>query len=55
MPYTHGLLGAVILSGLFDGAVALFMRANEVAVFWIVTFCAFSTGFWISLCTDRIF
>jgi hypothetical protein len=42
MPYTHGLLGAVVLSALFGGCVAPFMRGDEVAVFWIVTFCAFS-------------
>lgn len=42
MPYTHGLLGALVLSGLLGGAVALFMRRNHVAVFWTVAACVFS-------------
>jgi hypothetical protein len=42
MPYTHGLIGALILSALLGGVVALFMRRNRVAVFWIVAACVFS-------------
>jgi hypothetical protein len=42
MPYTHGLLGAILLSAFFGGAVALCMRADNLAVFGIVSCCAFS-------------
>jgi hypothetical protein len=42
MPYTHGLLGAVLLSLLLGGIVALFMRRNNVAAFGIVALCSFS-------------
>jgi hypothetical protein len=42
MPYTHSLLGALLLSALLGGIVALFMHTNKGAVFLIVTLCAFS-------------
>jgi hypothetical protein len=42
MPYTHGILGALLLSALLGGIVALFMRKNKVGVFWVVALCAFS-------------
>jgi hypothetical protein len=42
MPFTHGLLGAVILSVAFGAIVAFFMRRNRGAVFAIVALCVFS-------------
>lgn len=42
MPYTHGLLGALVLSALGGGIVALFMRENRRAVFVVVGICVFS-------------
>lgn len=42
MPYTHGLLGAIALSVLLGGIVALVMRRNRGAVFAVVAACAFS-------------
>lgn len=42
MPYTHGLVGALCLSALFGGAVALFFRANRGAVFLVAAACVFS-------------
>jgi len=42
MPYTHGLIGALILSALFGGIVAFFTRAQKRAVFFIVAAAVFS-------------
>lgn len=42
MPYTHGLIGALVLSGLLGAIVATFMRENKRAVFFIVAACVFS-------------
>jgi hypothetical protein len=42
MPYTHGLIGALILSVLFGGIVAFFVRAQKRAVFFIVAAAVFS-------------
>lgn len=42
MPYTHGLIGALILSALFGGIVALFFRAQRRAVFLVVAAAVFS-------------
>lgn len=42
MPYTHGLFGALALSVLFGGVVALVMRRNRGRVFAIVAACVFS-------------
>ena len=42
MPYTHGLIGAVVLSVIFGGVVALFIRRQRVAVFFIVAAAVFS-------------
>ena len=42
IPYSHGILGAFLLSALLGGIVALFMRRNKVATFWLVALCAFS-------------
>lgn len=42
MPYTHGLFGALFLSALLGGVVALFMRGDRRAAFWIVAACVFS-------------
>lgn len=41
MPYTHGLLGALVLSALLGGVSALFFKDKR-RVFWIVAACAFS-------------
>jgi hypothetical protein len=42
MPYTHGLIGALILSALLGGCVALFVHAQRGAVFLIVAAAVFS-------------
>jgi hypothetical protein len=42
MPYTHGLIGAIVLSLVFGGIVALFVRAQKRAVFFIVAAAVFS-------------
>lgn len=42
MPYTHGLLGALVLSAFLGGAVTLFYRRNRAPVFWVVAACVFS-------------
>ena len=42
MPYTHGLAGALVLSALLGAIVALFIRENKRAVFFIVAACVFS-------------
>ena len=42
MPYTHGLVGALVLSALLGAIVAFFMRENKRAVFFIVAACVFS-------------
>jgi hypothetical protein len=42
MPYTHGLVGALILSALLGAIVALFMRDNKRAAFFVVAACVFS-------------
>lgn len=42
MPYTHGLFGALALSVVLGGIVALFMRKNARAVFLVVGICVFS-------------
>jgi hypothetical protein len=42
MPYTHGLVGALVLSALLGAVVALFTRDNKRAVFLIVAACVFS-------------
>ena len=42
MPYTHGLVGALVLSAILGAVVALFMRENKRAVFFIVALCVFS-------------
>lgn len=42
MPYTHGLIGALALSAVFGGIVALFVRAQKRAVFFIVATAVFS-------------
>jgi len=42
MPYTHGLIGAIVLSIVFGGIVALFVRAQKRAVFFIVAAAVFS-------------
>jgi hypothetical protein len=36
MPYTHGLIGALILSAIFGGIVALFFRTQRRAVFLVI-------------------
>ena len=41
MPYTHGLVGALLLSALLGGLSALFFKDKR-RVFWIVAACAFS-------------
>jgi hypothetical protein len=42
MPFTHGLIGSLVLSAIFGGIVALFYRGNRRAVFWIVAAAVFS-------------
>jgi len=42
MPYTHGLVGALVLSGILGAIVAAFMRENKRPVFFIVAACVFS-------------
>ena len=42
MPYTHGLFGALILSAVFGGIVALFIRRQRMAVFFIIAAAVFS-------------
>lgn len=42
MPYTHGLFGALALSAIWAGIVAVFMRENKRAVFMVVAACVFS-------------
>ena len=42
MPYTHGLIGSLVLSALLGVIVALFYRANRRAVFLIVAAAVFS-------------
>ncbi len=42
MPYTHGLFGALILSGIFGGVVAFFFRQQRRAVFLAVAAAVFS-------------
>lgn len=42
MPYTHGLVGALVLSAILGTIVAFFMRENRRAAFWIVGACVFS-------------
>jgi hypothetical protein len=42
MPYTHGLVGALVLSVIFGAIVAFFMRENRRSVFFIVAACVFS-------------
>lgn len=42
MPYTHSLIGALVLSALLGGVVALFMRKPRGAVFAMVALASFS-------------
>jgi len=42
MPYTHGLFGALALSAIFGGIVALFFRGQRGAVFLAVAAAVFS-------------
>jgi hypothetical protein len=42
MPYTHGLFGALALSAIFGGIVAMFMRERRRAVFFVVAAAVFS-------------
>ncbi|HEY5337002.1 MAG TPA: hypothetical protein VIJ85_02270 [Rhizomicrobium sp.] len=42
MPYTHGLIGAVVLSVVFGGVVSLFFRRQRGAVFLILAAAVFS-------------
>jgi len=42
MPYTHGLAGALALSVLFGGAVAIFFRERRMSVFLVTAACVFS-------------
>ena len=42
MPYTHGLFGALALSALFGGIVALFFHENRARVFLVLAACVFS-------------
>lgn len=42
MPYTHGLIGALALSAIFGGIVALFFRGQRSAVFFITAAAVFS-------------
>jgi hypothetical protein len=42
MPYTHGLFGALALSIVFGGVVALFFRENRRAVFLVCAAAVFS-------------
>jgi hypothetical protein len=42
MPYTHGLFGALALSIIFGGVVALFFRERRRAVFFISAAAVFS-------------
>jgi hypothetical protein len=42
MPYTHGLPGAVVLSLIFGGIVALFMKGNRGATILLVAAASFS-------------
>jgi hypothetical protein len=42
MPYTHGLLGALVLSALLGAIVAVFITENRRVVFSVVAACVFS-------------
>lgn len=42
MPYTHGLIGAALLSVIFGGAIALFTKSNRGLVFVICAAAVFS-------------
>jgi hypothetical protein len=42
MPYTHGLIGALLLSVIFGAVVALCMRSRRMAVFFVVAAAVFS-------------
>jgi hypothetical protein len=42
MPYTHGLFGALALSVILGAIVAMFMRENKRAAFFVVALCVFS-------------
>jgi hypothetical protein len=42
MPYTHGLIGALALSVIFGGIVALFFRAHRAPVFFAIAAAVFS-------------
>src|SRR6185437_8370208 len=42
MPYTHGLIGALVLSAILGAIVALFYRGNRGAVFLVVAAAVFS-------------
>ena len=42
MPYTHGLIGALVLSVLLGGLAALFFRAKRMRVFAVIAAAVFS-------------
>lgn len=42
MPYTHGLLGALVLSAILGAIVAIFMRGQRALVFLVVAAAVFS-------------
>lgn len=42
MPYTHGLFGALALSGLFGAGSSWFFRGQRTRVFWITAAAVFS-------------
>ncbi len=42
MPYTHGLVGALVLSAVFGGIVSVFYREPRAAAFWLVGAAVFS-------------
>ena len=42
MPYTHGLIGAIVLSFIFGGVVSLFFRQQKLAVFAATALAVFS-------------
>ena len=42
MPYTHGLIGAIVLSFIFGGVVSMFFRQQKLAVFAATALAVFS-------------
>ena len=42
MPYTHGLIGAIVLSFIFGGGVSMFFRQQKLAVFAATALAVFS-------------